>query len=170
MNPPPVALLMVAGICQRLLTARKPPTRSSRVTAAVLAAASAGILAAPAVEFRRRRTTVDPRASAEPSHLVTTGINAGTRNPMYVGMAGLLLASVAQRKPRTAGLLPLLAFVVWIDRRQIPEEERALLQRFGDDYAMYRRRVPRWLGIPRGPESRHITAARGSRTQDTRSP
>jgi protein-S-isoprenylcysteine O-methyltransferase Ste14 len=37
--------------------------------------------------------------------------------------------------------------VAVIDRFQVAAEERALADRFGDDYAAYRANVPRWLGL-----------------------
>jgi protein-S-isoprenylcysteine O-methyltransferase Ste14 len=36
-------------------------------------------------------------------------------------------------------------FWLYLDRVQIPAEERALAARFGAAYAAYRARVPRWL-------------------------
>ena len=76
---------------------------------------------------------------------MTGGFNAYSRNPMYVGMAGLLLANAA-RRPAPVALLPLVGFAAWLDRRQIPMEEAALRALFRDDYDHYSARVPRWLG------------------------
>lgn len=146
-NPPPLALLLAAAVGQRILTRDTPSTPTSRPTSAVLGAAAAAVLLAPVVEFRRQRTTVDPRSDASPTSLVTGGINAYTRNPMYVGMTGLLLANAA-RRPRPTAMLPVMAFTAWIDRRQIPTEEQALRTRFGSAYADYCARVPRWAGRP----------------------
>lgn len=150
-KPPPVALMLAAAVLQRLLARRTPATQTSRLSAAILSVPSAAMLAVPVLQYRRQQTTVDPRTQADPSSLVTTGFNACTRNPMYLGMAGLLLAN-AVRRPAPQALLPLFAFIVWIDQRQIPVEEHTLQQRFGDYYRRYRTHVPRWLGIrlPRG--------------------
>ena len=76
--------------------------------------------------------------------LVTTGANAVTRNPMYVGMAGLLVANALRRGSWTA-LLPVAAFTLVIDRVQIAAEEIALLAHFGADYEAYLAAVPRWI-------------------------
>ncbi len=64
---------------------------------------------------------------------------------MYVGLSGLLVSYAIRRGSWTA-LLPAAAFVVVIDRLQIPSEEAALSAHFESAYEDYRRRVPRWLG------------------------
>jgi protein-S-isoprenylcysteine O-methyltransferase Ste14 len=68
-----------------------------------------------------------------------------SRNPMYVGLAGLLVAN-AVRLGAWKALVPVAAFALVIDRLQIPAEESALLANFGADYEAYRATVPRWLG------------------------
>ncbi|GAB3111406.1 hypothetical protein GCM10027055_11940 [Janibacter alkaliphilus] len=142
--PPPLALVVAGAVAQRALPGRRA-TPVSRVAAAGLAALSAATLLAPVAQFARRGTTVDPRDGAEPARLVTTGLNAWSRNPMYVAMVGLLSVHPLHHRSPLA-VLPTMAFVTWIDRRQIPAEERALLHAFGAEYERYRSRVPRWIG------------------------
>ena len=76
--------------------------------------------------------------------LVTDGIYAHSRNPMYVGQA-LLLAAWAVWLAHALAPLGAVAFVLYITRFQILPEERALAARFGDDWRAYRARVRRWL-------------------------
>ena len=45
-------------------------------------------------------------------------------------------------------MIPLIGFVCLIDRHQIPAEETALEERFGQAYLDYKETVPRWLGTP----------------------
>jgi protein-S-isoprenylcysteine O-methyltransferase Ste14 len=97
-----------------------------------------------ASRFRRGGTTVDPIHPDRASALVTTGPNAVSRNPMYVGMAGVLVAN-AVRRGSVVALLPAAAFVAWIDRLQVAPEEAALRGLFGSDYADYCATVPRWI-------------------------
>ena len=78
--------------------------------------------------------------------LVTTGVNELSRNPMYVGMAGLLVANALRLRSWTA-VLPLAVFTGVIDRVQIAAEEPALLANFGAEYEAYRASVPRWLDL-----------------------
>ncbi len=102
------------------------------------------LLAGSLEAFRRTGTTVNPLDPAQASALVTSGPNAVTRNPMYVGMTGLLAAhGVVRGGWRTA--LPVAAFVGVIDRFQIRPEEAALRDHFGDDFDAYCRRVRRWI-------------------------
>jgi protein-S-isoprenylcysteine O-methyltransferase Ste14 len=110
-----------------------------------VAAASGTLAAAAAGQFRRRGTTLEPFDPALASVLVTTGANSVSRNPMYVGLAGLLVAN-ALRLGSWKALLPVAAFTVVIDRLQIVAEESALLANFGAAYEAYCVAVPRWLG------------------------
>lgn len=96
--------------------------------------------------FRSSGTTVDPLRPERATALVASGPFALTRNPMYVGMAGLLVAHAVLRGAVVA-LVPAAAFVAVIDRVQIPPEESAMEGIFGDEYRAYRDRVPRWLGL-----------------------
>jgi protein-S-isoprenylcysteine O-methyltransferase Ste14 len=119
------------------------------MTAGVATAASVALAGAASAQFRRAGTTVDPVHPARASALVTTGPNSLTRNPMYVGLTGLLV-SHAIRRGSWAALAPVAVFAFVIDRVQIPPEEAALTAQFGADYEAYRSRVPRWVGLRRG--------------------
>jgi protein-S-isoprenylcysteine O-methyltransferase Ste14 len=153
MRVPPPVIALAAGLAQRALTKGSGrPSGIRRLLAATTAAGSATLAGAASAQFRHRRTTVDPVHPARASALVTTGPNALTRNPMYVGMAGVLLAHAILRGSWRA-LVPLVGFVVVIDRVQIAAEEAALTEVFGDAYAAYRAEVPRWLG-PLGSPTR----------------
>jgi protein-S-isoprenylcysteine O-methyltransferase Ste14 len=149
--PPPV-IALGAALTQRAMTREAPPSpRARSLAAAAVATASIALAGSAAGQFRRQGTTVDPIDPSRASALVTSGPNGLTRNPMYVGMAGLLVAH-ALRRGSLLTLLPVAAFTAYIDRVQIAAEERALAERFGSEYDAYRRRVPRWLGPTRTAE------------------
>jgi protein-S-isoprenylcysteine O-methyltransferase Ste14 len=95
-------------------------------------------------QFRRARTTVDPRRPSASSALVRAGIYRFTRNPMYVGL-GLVLLGWAISLANALAFLLLPAYVLYMSRFQIGPEERALQETFGDEYSDYRTRVRRWL-------------------------
>jgi protein-S-isoprenylcysteine O-methyltransferase Ste14 len=142
---PPPLLALLAGLAQQVLTpGSEPPTPTRKAAAATIALASVSIAATASNSFRQRGTTIDPLHPERASELVTGGPNAVTRNPMYVGMAGLVLANAVRRGSWLA-LVPLAGFVAVMDRVQIAAEERALHDRFGTAYDDYRATVPRWL-------------------------
>ncbi|MCL4369253.1 MAG: zinc-binding dehydrogenase, partial [Actinobacteria bacterium] len=85
--------------------------------------------------------------------LVVRGLYRYVRNPMYVGMAALLLAHAAARRSLPA-LTPAVAFTAWIDRIQIPMEEAHLAERFPEAFNTYCNAVPRWLEAPQTPRLR----------------
>lgn len=143
---PPPLVAAVAALVQRAV-AGPAPTRNPRRTVAtvVLSAASLSLAADAGRRFSASGTTVEPFRPEETSVLVTSGPNAITRNPMYVGLAGLLVAHAVWRGSWPA-LLPVAGFVGYIDLLQIRREERALSEKFGAEYASYRAATPRWLG------------------------
>ena len=101
-------------------------------------------IAAGLFEFRRARTTVNPMKPETSTALVTSGIYRLTRNPMYLGLALMLLAVVVFFS-NPLGLACIVVFVVWMDVFQIAPEERALRARFGEVFDEYCARVRRWL-------------------------
>ena len=144
-RPPPPLLALLAGLAQHALArSSRPPSAGRALVATALAGASTGLAGAAARQFRRQGTTLEPTDPSRATVLVTTGVNAVSRNPMYVGLAGVLVANAVRRGSWTA-VLPVVAFVTVVDRLQIAAEEPALLATFGADYAAYRSSVPRWL-------------------------
>lgn len=153
---PPIGLALLAAGTQLAVGAKRDATRTSTVLAAGMGLASAWLMVGSVAEFHRRSTTVNP-VSPGATALVTTGPNRLTRNPMYVGMAGILAAHAVMRRS-LASSIPAALFVVAIDRLQIPAEEAVLRDRFGDDYETYASSTARWLG----PAQRRRWATIGS--------
>jgi protein-S-isoprenylcysteine O-methyltransferase Ste14 len=144
---PPPLFALGAGILQHALA---PDHRSSlvRKAAAVgVGAAGMSLISGSLARFRSHHTTVEPFDPARATALVTDGPNALTRNPMYLGLAGVLTAHALVRGGWLTPL-PVVGFVALIDRVQVRPEEEALRVVFGEEYADYCRRVPRWLGMP----------------------
>ncbi|MGB6208248.1 methyltransferase family protein [Mycobacterium sp.] len=79
----------------------------------------------------------------KPDKLVTTGIFAVSRNPIYVGFA-LVLAGQFLVFPNWI-LLVYLAAGVLLFHRQVLREESFMRQHYGPEYAEYSRRVRRYL-------------------------
>lgn len=141
--PPPV-LMTACAVGQLLTTPGQRPSRVSTVVASVPAAAALAMWFGCGAQLLWARTTVNPYRAQATRQLVTTGPNAISRNPMYLGMAGLLAShAVARRSPAALAWLGL--FVAVLDRTQIAYEEEHLRRRFGDQYEQYAARVRRWI-------------------------
>ncbi|HWJ80739.1 MAG TPA: isoprenylcysteine carboxylmethyltransferase family protein [Nocardioides sp.] len=144
---PPPAYAVAGALVQRAVAPERRSGTFRKVAGAALALGSLGVIAAADVAFRRHHTTVNPFDPGRATSMVTSGPYGFTRNPMYVGMAGLLTAHAVGRGGWLTPL-PVAAFVAVIDRTQIPAEERAMRANFGEEYDDYRAHVPRWLGRP----------------------
>jgi protein-S-isoprenylcysteine O-methyltransferase Ste14 len=145
--PPPVVAAAVALAmwgASRLAPLVQLPDALRLGTAAAIVLVGIGFSAAGVLAFRRARTTVNPTKPEQASTLVGSGVYRITRNPMYVGLAFVLVAWAVFLSSAWALLGP-VAFVLYIGRFQIEPEERALAQRFGTAYAHYRASVRRWL-------------------------
>lgn len=141
--PPPVFAAAAAAV-QGALSRGRRPTVGSGLLAAPFVVTSAALVASSFAKFAEHRTTVDPTRPERASALVQDGVFGYTRNPMYLALTSALVAHAVLRRSVPA-LAPAAAFAVVIDRIQIPAEEQALRQRFGDDYVAYALRTPRWL-------------------------
>lgn len=145
--PPPLLALAIAAAMGAVAWGEAPgpiPWPARAVSAAALFGAAALYGPRAIRAFGHAGTTIDPIRVERASTLVTTGVFARSRNPMYVAMA-LLLAAWAVWLGRLAPALGPIAFVAFINRFQIMPEEHALGARFGEQYGAYRRAVPRWL-------------------------
>jgi len=78
-----------------------------------------------------------------PPGLVTTGVFAHVRHPMYLGIVLTYLGYVVG----TSSLLTLIPWllVVHLYVKMASYEERELEKRFGEKYVEYKKRVPKWI-------------------------
>jgi protein-S-isoprenylcysteine O-methyltransferase Ste14 len=144
----------VAGLVPRLLARydRESPALGSRVARTVgLVSLASGLVLYLRTAWQ---FTFEGRGTPSPSHeteeLVTGGIYAHTRNPMYVGV----LLIIVGRAVRYRSIHVLWwAVVCWLGfhRRVVEYEEPRLAERYGDVYEEYCERVPRWLPRARRP-------------------
>ena len=92
--------------------------------------------------FRRAGTAVEPWKPS--TALVTNGIYALSRNPIYVGFtivyAGL---AIGLDSPLAAAMI--LPCLIVIDRFVIVREEAYLERKFGEAYRAYKGKARRWL-------------------------
>jgi protein-S-isoprenylcysteine O-methyltransferase Ste14 len=76
--------------------------------------------------------------------LVTGGVYRVTRNPMYLGMALVLLGTAITVGAFSALFVPPI-FMAIIELRFIRPEEEMLAGIFGEDFAIYCKNVRRWI-------------------------
>ena len=78
-----------------------------------------------------------------PDELVTTGVFAYSRNPIYVGLF-LVLVGQFLVFPNWIPLVYLVAGT-WLFHRQVLREEEFVRRHYGEQYAAYCRRVRRYV-------------------------
>ena len=94
------------------------------------------------VQFKKNQTTIQPHEM--PNVLVTSGIFRISRNPIYLGMASILLGIAIFWGTLIVFIFP-LTFIIYIERFIIPIEEKNLEQKFGKKYLRYKQKVRRWI-------------------------
>ena len=92
--------------------------------------------------FLKKSTTLQP--SEEPTSLVTSGPFRISRNPIYLGMASILLGVAVLLGTLLTLAFPVI-FVALIEFFIIPGEERKLEKIFGEPYREYTKSVRRWI-------------------------
>ena len=94
-------------------------------------------------------------ATAPLDEPMTKGVYSISRNPMYFGMFLMYIGiGIA-----CASWIFLLCGAVWIISWQIGvvNEERSLIEKYGNTYREYMNRTPRWIGIPKSRKKLLIT-------------
>jgi protein-S-isoprenylcysteine O-methyltransferase Ste14 len=141
--PPVLAgVLLAAGIVLHFTLPEARDTAWHHVLGLVLVAGGLGLSFYAAATFAARGTTKNPYG--EPSAFVLTPPYNFTRNPMYLGLAVVLLG-LAVFFDSIVMLLGPAVFYAALDTIVIPREEEAMLTQFGDQYRDYKGRVRRWL-------------------------
>jgi protein-S-isoprenylcysteine O-methyltransferase Ste14 len=145
--PPLLVWLVVSGAMFGV--ARSAPGLSftlagSSAIALALVALGGALAFAGVIAFRDKGTTVNPLTPSASSSVVSAGVYRFSRNPMYLGFL-LALTGWAVYLSNAAAALLLPAFVAYMTQYQIKPEERALLAKFGSEFAQYMSRVRRWL-------------------------
>jgi protein-S-isoprenylcysteine O-methyltransferase Ste14 len=144
-HPPILLLLSLALVygCNHYLPLLAMPTilfgLHWYVAALGVLVASAGIW-----EFRKAKTTINPTKPEKTSYLVSGGIYRVTRNPMYLGMQLIIIATIF-KFGNYFGFIALPFFILYITQFQIKPEECIIERIFGEEYVLYKKKVRRWL-------------------------
>ena len=94
--------------------------------------------------FKKHSTTVNPIKIENASYLVTSGVFEYSRNPMYLGMA-LILLGLALMFNVIGGTLFTFLFTIFITKFQIRPEEEVMERLFGEDFLNYKKNVRMWI-------------------------
>jgi protein-S-isoprenylcysteine O-methyltransferase Ste14 len=144
--PPPAVMLAMALLMSLISRVAPPfhfdvPARNWLTVILVSAGFVTGI--SGVVTFRHAKTTVNP-LKPHASSLVTWGVYAISRNPMYLG-GFMMLLGWAIFLSNALAFLFLPVYVVYLNQFQIAPEERVLTSLFGETYVAYQARARRWL-------------------------
>ena len=96
-------------------------------------------------EFKKSDTTVNPMKPETSTSLVTSGIFKYTRNPMYLGLTSILLASCFYFSSLLGIIVYVPLFILYITVFQIIPEEETMKDLFNDEYLDYCSKVRRWI-------------------------
>ena len=141
----PLATLVIAGVLQWLaplgwIAGLGTPIRIG--IGAIIALSGLVTTSAGRRALIRNGTNVNP--SQPTTRLVTDGVFAHTRNPLYVGVS-VALCGLALIFDLDWILLLIVPSCVLLHFTVVRREERYLEQKFGDAYRHYKARVPRYF-------------------------
>ena len=107
----------------------------------ILIWAALALIVWSAIWFWRKKTPIEPGHA--PKALIVEGPYRINRNPIYTGLAVILLGFGLNQGALTA-LVPAVAFPVLITRRFILPEEAMLRGAFGEEAEVYIAKTRRW--------------------------
>ena len=139
---PPVITLACLGMQFILYMMLPLEVNLSLLLGLILLIASMALIVMAFKELQNYQTTYIP--DGEPEKLVKTGPFKLTRNPIYLGMFGILIASSFLMQSISAMLIPIL-FLSIIENTWIPHEEEKLKEKFPDEWEEYISSTKRWL-------------------------
>lgn len=139
---PPVWLALAAAVVWASRSIVTMGAAGLQWAGIALVAAGLALMLAAVITMTRADTTVIPHR--QPHALVTQGIFARTRNPIYLGDV-LLLTGLCLWWQAPLGLATVPVFAIWISAHFITAEEARLQAAFGASFTEYTKVVRRWL-------------------------
>ena len=133
---------LLAFVLQRVAPRRVLPAGIARVLGVALTTSSVALALAAFRQFHMAHTPFDVR---EPTTaVVTSGVYAYTRNPMYLAMMLMYVGIGSLANSRWHWLLAPPTAVA-LQLAVIAREEAYLERKFGAEYVNYKQHVRRWL-------------------------
>lgn len=143
--PPPLVLLscLLIGILLHVMWPIGLLDSSLASTVGwVLVIVSLGTIISLGLRFRREEVDIEPWKPT--SKIMSSGLYAYSRNPIYLSFA-LLLIGIGLAQNSFWIFVSFVPATLIIYRTAIAREEKYLEQKFGDEYRQYKARVRRWL-------------------------
>ena len=128
---PPVITLACLGMQFVLYLMLPLEVNLSLLLCLILIIGSLALIVMAFRELKNYETTYIP--DGEPEKLVNTGPFKISRNPIYLGMFGILIASAFLMQSISALLIPML-FLSIIQNTWIPHEEEKLKEKFPEEW------------------------------------
>lgn len=144
--PPPLwALLCLAATygVSLLPGLNTLPAIETRPVGLIVILGSLALMLLAMLQFSMANTELLPNSPTN-SALVTNGLFAVTRNPMYLGMVIFCIGGALWMERPVMLAAPFLMFAV-ANGVFIPFEEAKMRRQFGDSFDAYTKRVRRWL-------------------------
>ena len=143
--PPPILALVMIGLIYLSSLLIVPTTFNYQSLLSVLVLILGLACALPSFRlFAKYKTTISPLKPSDTTALVTEGMYRYSRNPMYLGLLLLTIASTIWFGT-WLGIIINILFIFLINFLQIIPEEEALLTIFGEEYEEYKKTVRRWI-------------------------
>lgn len=95
-------------------------------------------------QFYKSKANINPIHLEKSNVFVVSGIYRFSRNPMYLSLAGLLVAWAVYLQSAVS-FLGVFLFIYLITQWQIKPEEYWLEKKFGESYLAYKKKVRRWI-------------------------
>ncbi|RVU81777.1 isoprenylcysteine carboxylmethyltransferase family protein [Leucothrix sargassi] len=143
--PPPLVFLsfiLLASLLQKLLPWTLPDSGVLNVLGALMVIASLVAIFMVKRSFDKVDTEIEPWKPT--SAIVSTGLFAYSRNPIYLGFA-VITVGVGLYVGSLWIVLSALPAALAVYRIAIKNEERYLEQKFGAEYLDYKAKVRRWI-------------------------
>jgi protein-S-isoprenylcysteine O-methyltransferase Ste14 len=145
LNIPPlwlIGMLLLMWFWSSVLPIVKFGGAWTKVPGALLIVASMALAIWSVMQFQGADTPVHPRR--KPTTLLTEGVYARSRNPIYLAMLGVALGAALCFG--TLGALIPVAALFWILQDMfIKGEEHHIEKTFGDEWRAYAAKTRRWL-------------------------
>ena len=143
--PPPILALVMIGLIYLSSLIIVPIIFNYQGLLSVLVFIMGLACAIPSFRlFARYKTIISPLTPSDTTALVTEGMYGYSRNPMYLGLLLLTIASTIWFGT-WLGIIINIVFIFLINFLQIIPEEEALLEIFGEEYEEYKKNVRRWI-------------------------